>query len=188
MASTETRLIDAVAFLVRGQSEGARREELIGGQIVVNQPRARHQIVALRLAAALANWSSAAPGRGLASMHLALRLSDWDVLAPDLLWYADTARLSVDASVQLEMPDLAIEIRSPSTWVRDVGVKRRLYGEHGARELWLVDSFAPAVLVYRRSGPRSRHFDVEVELGADDTLGSPAMPGLAIPVRELLTV
>jgi hypothetical protein len=42
--------------------------------------------------------------------------------------------------------------------------------------------------VYRRTGPKSRHFDVEVELGIDDSLGSPAMPGLAIAVGELLSV
>jgi Uma2 family endonuclease len=186
MASSETSLIDADAFLALAPTE--RREELIGGQIVVNQPRARHQIVAARLVGALVTWCSAAPGRGQASLHLALRLSDWDVLAPDLLWYADRARILVDASFQVELPDLVVEIRSPSTWVRDIGVKRRLYEEGGVRELWLVDPLGGAVLVYRRTGPKSRHFDVEVELGIDDSLGSPAMPGLAIAVGELLSV
>jgi len=43
------------------------------------------------------------------------------------------------------------------------------------------------VFVYRRSGRKARHFDVEVELGMDDSLSSPAMPGLAIAVGELLS-
>jgi len=188
MASTETSLIDADTYLARPETEGTRREELIGGQIVVSQPTVRHQVVAFRLAVALGNRLAAVPGRGLASNPVDVRLSDWDVLAPDLVWYADPARVSLDGPAQLEPPDLVVEIRSPSTWVRDIGVKRRLYEEHGVGELWLVDPLAPAVLIYRRSGPKSRHFDVEVELGPDDSLGSPAMPGLAIAVGELLSV
>ena len=55
-------------------------------------------------------------------------------------------------------------------------------------EVWLIDHIAPVVFVYRRSGRKARHFDVEVELGMDDSLSSPAMPGLAIAVGELLSV
>jgi Uma2 family endonuclease len=189
MPSAEIQLIDADTFLARGEAhDTTRREELIGGQIVISQPRARHQIVNVRIVVALANWCSAAPGRGLTLMPVDVRLSDWDVLVPDLVWYADPERVSLDGPAQLEPPDLVVEIRSPSTWVRDIGVKRRLYEEHGVAELWLVDPLAPAVFVYRRRGPKSRHFDVEVELGPDDSLGSQAMPGLAIAVGQLLTV
>jgi hypothetical protein len=104
MASTETQLIDAEAFLARPPTETTWREELIGGQIVVNQPRARHQIVAVRFAAALMTWSSAAAGRGQASLHLALRLSDRDVLGPD-------GTLGSPA-----MPGLAISVRELLTF------------------------------------------------------------------------
>ena len=68
MASTGVQLIDADTFLARGENDAARLEELIGGQIMVSQPTARHQIVRLRIGAALASWCSTASGRGLTSM------------------------------------------------------------------------------------------------------------------------
>ena len=71
--------------------------------------------------------------------------------------------------------------------MRDIRVKRRLCEEHPMGEVWLIDHIAPVVFVYRRSGRKARHFDVEVELGMDDSLSSPAMPGLAIAVGELLS-
>ena len=182
--ATETALIDADAYLARGETE--RREELIGGRIFVSTPTGLHQVVALRIGAALEAWTSSAAGRGRASLPVDLRLTDLDVLAPDLLWWADPKRFDLHAPANTELPDLVVEIRSPSTWVRDIGVKRRLYEDHGVGELWLVDPLAPAVLAYRRSRRDAPVFDVEIELGMQDSLTSPAMPGLDIAVGALL--
>ena len=55
------------------------------------------------------------------------------------------------------MPDLAVEVRSPSTWRYDVGAKKDGYERHGLPELWLVDTEARSVLVYRRARARVGH-------------------------------
>jgi hypothetical protein len=39
--------------------------------------------------------------------------------------------------------------------------------------------------LFRRSSPTSATFDVSLELGGDDELGSPLLPGFAHPVRAL---
>ena len=182
--ATETALIDADEYLARGESE--LRQELIGGRVLVNSPSGLHQLVALRIGAALEAWTSSAVGRGRASLPVDLRLSGHDVLAPDLVWWADPKRFDLHAPAQTELPDLVVEIRSPNTWVRDVGVKRRLYETHGVPEVWLIDPLAPAILVYRRTHPDAPVFDVEIELGPHEALTSPAMPGLSIAVGEAL--
>jgi Uma2 family endonuclease len=85
------------------------------------------------------------------------------------------------------MPDLAVEVRSPSTWRYDVGAKKAGYERHGLPELWLVDTAAEAVLVFRRSDPAALAFDVALELVAGERLASPLLPGLGVDVAELFS-
>lgn len=83
------------------------------------------------------------------------------------------------------MPDLAVEVRSASTWSHDVGAKKAGYERGGLPELWLVDTAAEAVLVFCRSAPRARSFDVAHELDRSQTLRSPLLPGFALELGEL---
>jgi Uma2 family endonuclease len=83
------------------------------------------------------------------------------------------------------VPDLAVEVRSPSTWRYDIGAKKSAYERAGLPELWLVDVAADVVLVFRRSSPRAASFDVALELGRDDALGSPLLPGFALALGAL---
>ena len=86
------------------------------------------------------------------------------------------------------MPDLAVEVRSPSTWRYDVGAKKDGYERHGLPELWLVDTEARSVLVYRRERAQSATFDVSLEVGAGEQLTSPLLPGFALPVDEIFSL
>jgi len=83
------------------------------------------------------------------------------------------------------MPDLAIEVRSPSTWRFNVGAKKAAYDRCGLRELWLVDTAAEAVLAFRRSGRYAPAFDVALEVARDESLASPLLPGFALALVEL---
>ena len=74
-------------------------------------------------------------------------LSDANVVQPDLLFVSrECEHIITRANIQ-GAPDLAVEIRSPSTAERDLTVKRRLYAEHGVREYWLVDPDAMTLTV-----------------------------------------
>ena len=93
--------------------------------------------------------------------------------------------LLVEIELAIEgLPDLVVEVRSPSTWRYDVGRKKRRYEEGGVAELWLVDTVG-VVLAYRRSEPSVPTFDVELELDEAAVLTSPLLPGFSLPVREI---
>ncbi len=83
------------------------------------------------------------------------------------------------------MPDLAAEVRSPSTWRHDIGAKKSGYERQGLRELWLVDTAADEVLVFRRSAPGAPVFDMALELDVRDALTSPLLPGFSLALAEL---
>ncbi len=60
-----------------------------------------------------------------------------------------------------------------------------LWYRQGLPELWLVDSAAEEVLVFRRSTPRAERFDLALELGTGDVLESPLLPGFSLAVADL---
>ena len=84
-------------------------------------------------------------------------------------------------------PDLVVEVRSPSTWRYDTTIKFRQYEDSGVAEVWLVDTAAQTVLVYRRSTPQCASFDVALEIGAGETLTSPLLEDFQLDVTELFS-
>lgn len=139
--------------------------ELVDGEIVVNEPSPRHQRIAGHLFFHMYGWVEAVAGRGEVSLPTDRRLDDSTVLSPDVWWSPD--------GWDLPSPAIVVEIRSPSTWLFDVGVKRERYLDAGAIEVWLVDTKDDVV----RIG--------DIVLTAADDITSPLLPGFRLPVREL---
>lgn len=161
------------------------RQQLVEGQIVVNEPKTMHALLQMRLASALHQWVEAGNRRGMALMPTDVRMDDYNVYGPDVLWFRQE-RIPTDLYLYPEhVPDLCVEIRSPGTWHYDVGAKKRVYEDGGLPELWLVDDTSDSVLVYRRSRPDAPTFDVALELGAGEQLSSPLLPGFALELEPL---
>ena len=118
-------------------------------------------------------------------MPLDVRLDDRNVYAPDLLWYCAERAPAIDAKPPYPVPDLGVEIRSPSTWRYDIGTKKSVYEREALPELWLVDGDAGVLLVFRRSTPKSPTFDVALEFDRTATLTSPLLPGFALDAGAL---
>ncbi len=162
-----------------------QRSELVEGEVVVNDPTNLHQLVLRDLFRALDAWASGAPRRGSVSWPLDVKLDERNVYGPDLMWYAEGRAPDRHADRPYPVGDLVVEVRSPSTWRYDIGAKKSAYERAGLAELWLVDTSADEILVFRRSSPRATTFDVALELGVDDPLGSPLLPGFALALRTL---
>jgi len=161
------------------------RTQLIDGVIVVNEPRFLHGVVQLRIATALNAWTDGAPGRGRASMPIDVVMSEHDVYGPDVVWFcAERVPTDWEAEHQ-EIPDIAVEVRSPGTWRFDTGRKRDTYESGGLPELWLVDTQAEVVTAHRRSTPDAATFDVQLVAGAGEQLTSPLLPGFTLDVAKL---
>ncbi len=177
--------ITAEEFIELPVPELGRPWNLVDGEVVVNHPTPLHVWVQTRLLVAIAIWTRAGSGRGEIILPLDVRIDDRNVYAPDALWYAEGRAPGRRAKPPSPMPDLAVEVRSPSTWRYDIGAKKSGYERGGLRELWLVDTSADEVLVFRRSTADAPSFDVAVELSTGDSLGSPLLPGFALALNEL---
>jgi len=161
------------------------RKQLVDGAIVVNEPKSVHAALQFRLVVALGKWIDAGEGRRLGTFPTDVVIDDHNVFGPDVLWVAERNRPTDLRDGLARIPDICVEVRSQSTWRYDIGAKKSAYERGGLPELWLVDSEAESVLVYRRDSRESPSFDVSLELTRDDVLTSPQLPGFELRLREL---
>lgn len=181
-AMTAAQRMTAEEFIAAPEPDHGRPWNLIDGEVIVNDPTVLHGRVQKRLLVAVESWVSGAEGRGGVELPADVGVDERNVFVPDLLWYAE-GRAPEDATPPpYPMPDLAVEIRSPATWRFDIGAKKDGYERHGPPELWLADTFARTVLVFRRSVAGASAFDVALELEEGEELTSPLLAGFAMPV------
>lgn len=159
--------------------------QLINGVLVMNSPAAGHQRIIVDLIQSFGFPRAAHPDAGVLGIELDTPLDDRNVYKPDLWWVPAERRPSDEINRFPTPPELVVEVRSPSTWRYDVGTKLRMYETHGVAEVWLVDTAASVVLVYRRRSAASVHFDVELELTTGDLLSTPLVEGWEIDVGAL---
>jgi len=182
MALTSTRFTADEYFALPPTEQ---RTQLIDGEVVVTEASIRHQRIMLEIGFLLTTWLRARPGHGEAGYPVDVHLDDRNVFAPDVWWVPEHERPTRDARRIVGPPALAVEVRSPSTWRYDVGAKKATYERLGLVELWLVDTAADVVLVYRRSSPEAGEFDVALEVAVGESLTTPLLPGFAIDLTEL---
>jgi Uma2 family endonuclease len=112
-------------------------------------------------------------------------LPSGDTLEPDVS-FVSKARLAAAPKVAPErfarvVPDLVVEILSPSTARRDRTVKKDIYAANGVREYWIVDQRRRSVIVFRRG---DGGFDGSRVVAAGP-LPSEVLPDLALTVEEV---
>jgi Uma2 family endonuclease len=127
---------------------------------------------------ALRRWQQDTADGGLVLQDVFVAFPDGSRLAPDISWWSAERRPSVSWDALRSVPDLVVEVLSPSTRENDLGVKREIYMRSGVRELWLVDPDARSIVRVR---PDS--FSGEL-LGAEATLQSELLAGFAFQVAH----
>ena len=164
-----------------------RWAQLVGGELIMDPPKLPHQLICMEILVELELWKRAEAGRGIVSIPLAVGIGEHDVYQPDIVFYRGDRAPARDARPPYVVPDLAVEVRSPGTWRYDLGAKKAGYERAGLAELWLVDTAAGTVLVFRRSRPDAPEFDVALELTSDDALTSPLLPGFSLAVGAVFS-
>lgn len=157
--------------------------ELIDGDFHVNPaPASFHQVVSRRLQFALMAQLEV-PGTGdVFNAPTDLILSDTSVVQPDLVVFAAEKRGMVTARGIEGVPDLVVEILSPSNRLYDQVLKRGLYERHRVPTYWLVDPSLCMVDVFQLTDGAYRQLE---HLDRTATLRSAAFPDLAIALAPI---
>lgn len=166
--------------------DDGKRYEIIEEELYVSrQPSMEHQYSCSRLCHFLDEWNDRS-GLGVVLTAPGLIFGEGDDVAPDVVWVTrERLALATDKAGHLvAAPELVIEVLSPgkANEDRDRRVKLKLYSRQGVHEYWIVDGVLQQIAVYRRDHDQ---LVLDRTLHADDTLGSPLLPGFSCKVAKL---
>jgi hypothetical protein len=109
-----------------------------------------------------------------------VRLSETDVVQPDILVVCDPARIT--ASHIEGAPDLVVEVLSPGTSAKVRG-KKWLYQRSGVREYWVVDPLELYIQRFLLSS-EGRYGEPEV-FGPHEIVRSDVLDGVTVDLNEV---
>ena len=162
------------------------RRELIDGELFESpSPIVRHQRSVLRIASALLVEADERGGMSLLG-PIDVVFSPHTVVVPDVAFIGPERvdELTEERFVDI-VPDLLVEVSSPSTRRLDLIKKRGLYEREGVAEYWFVDLDADVVDVYRLDVRGS--YGMPTTLDQTATLTCLAAPSFELSVLEALS-
>ncbi len=167
------------------EAEIEPRFELENGRLVpMPSPTRRHQVIVGRVFNALFD-KCLSDESGAVSMEVDVALPTGQGLIPDLSLIRkerETELLTSSGKIQ-GVPDLVVEVISPSTRARDTVHKMRIYHEAGVPWYWLIDSETLTIQEYQHT-PEGYLLRTAAEAG--EVFHSKAVEGFTINLRQLV--
>ena len=151
MFEAQTKPVTAeafIAFIQRPENEG-RRFELIDGEIVEKMPTQLHALITTLFIFRLSLYFQNNPiGWVFTELRIKLPNDDLNDTIPDVSVVLKAGREFNPNEPLTFMPDLAIEIKSPTDSLIKMRKKANYYLENGTKIVWLVDTQRQKVEVY----------------------------------------
>ena len=169
--------------------EDRNQYELFDGELVMTpSPSREHQKIVLRLARFLAEHVDQQSLGEVYVSPLDAIFDPYTVLQPDIL-FVSKARLAEVAGERIEgVPDLVVEVLSPSTFYKDLRRKMTVYSQFGVEEYWIVDPETKTIELYCR-GPEGNEGKEGLELirrfSATEMFESRLLPGFRLEVNSI---
>ena len=156
-----------------------------GELIIMPRPRRPHQFVQFRIIHHFESYLDGfdEPPADVWHEGVTILSREWGrVLIPDVVVILrDRSQVIVRGYVE-GAPDIVVEIISPNSRNRDLVRKRQLYAEAGVPEYWIFNPPNDSVTLLELG---DGEYVERAVLGPDDTLTTPLLPGLAIPLGEI---
>lgn len=184
MAASAQRLTYDERNAVPQERPNDRHELINGALIVIHTPPTRHQGVGGNLLLMLGEHVRAQKSGEIYPGPIDIRLTPHIVLIPDIIFITRDRLHVVGPRTVDAAPDLVVEVLSPDTRERDLGVKRDLYARFGVQEYWIADPDARSlsILALKRD-----HFE-PVAVGDDGRLVSGLFPDLELDLDRIFAL
>jgi Uma2 family endonuclease len=163
--------------------EEDKRYELDEGELIeMTRPAYKHNRVLKKLLIEIELYLRKNPiGEALISENL-YALSASTRRAPDVAVILGNHREELETAKVIHIvPDIAVEILSPSEAPRMIHRKLKQYFAAGVKEVWLIDPETRTAEIW--TGPQLP----EQELSGEATISSALLPGFDLPLAELFS-
>ena len=160
-----------------------KRYELIEGDFYMTpSATTRHQTVSSKLQFRLTQYVEGKNFGLVLAAPLDVVFSDEDVVQPDIIFISQDRKGIIKPENIRGAPDLVIEILSPATAARDLGVKKRLYAKHAVLEYWVVNPEDQTIEVMSWT---EKGFKTEQVYPKSSALRSKILPDFTLPVGQI---
>jgi Uma2 family endonuclease len=157
--------------------------QLIGGELIMSpSPTPFHQGILQNLAFALNGFVEKNTLGKVFVAPLDIQLTEQDVYQPDILFVRKERVHLIGRKKFNIIPDLVIEILSPSNAYYDFVPKKSKYAEHGVAEYWIVDPEAETIEIMVKDGESYRTESFTRKTGM---IESPMLSGFSMKVEEV---
>jgi Uma2 family endonuclease len=167
--------------------EGPPYYQLIGGELIRSpSPTYHHQSIILNIAERLGPFLRERNMGKLVLSPMDVHLTNEDVSQPDLIFVRkeNIGLLKPNDRIRF-VPDLVVEVLSPSTGSYDYSRKKRIYCEQGVREYWIIDPEDQTIEIMIKDGAL---YQTEAILRSPDTLRSSMFPEFSMKVEDVFTL
>ena len=177
--ATQTRFTTVEEFWMLSQRDGFWGELINGEVCELTPPGSEHGAISSNILEILGVFVRKHKlGRMFSECGYVITRDPDSVRAPDVSFVAAHRQESPPSKKFSEtLPDLAVEVVSPSDTYSDVIEKARMYLAAGVKEVWIVDPSGKTVEIFRTLH-ESRILRV------NDNIETPLLPGLSVPVSE----
>jgi len=150
---------------------------------MIPAPTTTHQSIVMRLGAAFFNFLRLHPlGEVFPAPIDVVAPGMADPVQPDLVFVA-SERMEIVTERAIEgVPDLVVEVLSPSNWIYDRRLKFVLYAEIGVQEYWIVDPEERTVEVFSL---QEGNYELQTQVAPGATLRSEFLPGFEMAVDDI---
>ncbi len=164
--------------------DDGRRYEIIKGVLfVTNAPDIDHQFAVTKLLVKLDGFVTKNNLGYVLTTPFEIHLSETTrPVHPDVLFIKTERWPETGAKFFEGVPDLIVEVLSPSTSRTDKHVKFSVYEEAGVPEYWIVNPKTHSVEILTLSGGEYAQFG---EFAGDEIIRSPVLEGLKITTSSL---
>lgn len=177
------------AYVELRQRSGDRGHcELLNGRVVMNPPAGYpHGKIGSKIQLLLGNFVLAGGLGEVFDSSQGFELPSGDTVEPDHSFvskqrWAEAPPPEFGKFLRV-VPDLIVEVLSPSTASQDRGEKKAIYQANRVREYWLVDARARCLTVFQLEGDR---FDRGQIINASERFRSSVLEGLVFEVNDIL--
>ncbi len=117
-------------------------------------------------------------------MPIDVYLKDDEVYQPDIIFISNENKNIIGNNIN-GVPDLVIEVLSPSNAYYDLTHKKNIYEETGVKEFWTVDPDEKTVEIYKNTNGTFLLFSKAKKSG---TVNSKILAGLKIEIEKLFVI
>ena len=159
--------------------------EFIDGVVYMSpSPSTKHQRISMRLSIQLGNLLAGKECEVMAAPYdivLSDKENEEKVVIPDLSVICDPS--GFDENRYVGIPDMIIEIVSPSNQAHDIVFKLNLYQKYKVKEYWIVNPLQHYVQVFTMNNESLYEILANEKSG---TIASQVVPGFVLNVDEVL--